>query len=1343
MFKPAFIGDAGVTSTLEVEDVRLGRAADGTFFGLNGSGYNPADAASGFGGFYKLTTKEGAIYRIDANTGDVETITDPNGNTITFTDAGVASSTGQAIDFERDANNRVAAILDPLGERILYEYDVEGDLIAVTNREENTTQFNYLDTRTHFLDEVIDPSGNPGARINYDEQGRLQQVLDVNGEATLFSFDPNNSVQDITDIFGTTRIYEYDERGNILTEIDPTNTIVRRKYDINNNIIEEIVSTGPSESDVQVTTFTYDNLSNRLSRTNPLGETDLYTYTSGSQLTSRVNPLGHSTLFEYDDNGNLRLRQDAEGNITIYNYDSRGNLLVVDEGTAGITTFTYDRFNNVESETDALGNTTIFTYDLNGNQLTESRIATTPEGVRTILSRTEYDREGNIVLSVNPEGEETRSEYDANGRRVTEIDALGRRTNFVYDEKGNLIETIFPDNTPENLSDNPRIQSGFNAAGNQIGFIDRENNIFGYTYSAIDQISSFILPDNSPEDLNDNDRFSIDYDITGLVSQITHPNDRITELEYDLAGRLVTTREFVSEGLFAEFNVIYDADGREIARINPLGEKTEFIYDNLDRLIETIYPDLSRETREYDRSGNLLGIVDRNGDSTRFEYDLLNRVTAVVNPLGHRTEYEYDEVGNLILQRDSNENETRFEYDGIGRQTAIVLPLSQRSQTVYDDVGNVIQRIDFNGETTNFEYNAENLLTGIDFLSEGRTLEFTYTPNGRRGTAIDERGTTIYEYDAQGNIISRTEPDGRNVSYTYDTSGNVTSVTTGSGTTQYVYDLLNRLDTVTRNGEITDYDYDLTGNITRIKYPNGIIESREYDRESRVTSINSQTQAGNILASYQYTYDAAGNITSVEELDGRIVTYTYDELNQLLREEIQDPISGNRTLEYTYDKVGNRRSLVDSIVGNISYVYDDNDRLILEIEPDNTIAYSYDENGNLLRSEGLDGNSNQYTWNSQNQLVQVESLLAGEIQTVVQYSYDADGIRIATNVNGEEIRYLIDNSQEFEQVLEEYTPDLTTLRSYVHGLSRISESEDGVSTFLLHDEHSGIRQITDGNGQVLQEYAYDAYGNPSIDADRPVNEFLYQGEAYDEAVDLQYLRARYYDPSIGRFISTDPFPGFIQVPQSRHKYLYANNNPVNITDPSGLIALIEQTSASQTVLGIITNIYASAIGLVVVQVGISSALPREIEWNGPLSSLDLTSILLTRGTLFEGTSSTGGAFLGRFGTSEVFSNNWVQIAFGIPLFPSSPVPDFIQFGSARLLSPTLIGAQAGALTGGALFGSARSGIASLGTLVLGFGIGDFAVTFDQSFSRASNVSFNSQVGFSLPLGRLQDGIDVT
>ncbi|NET91148.1 MAG: hypothetical protein F6K45_24165 [Kamptonema sp. SIO1D9] len=1198
MYHPHFVADDDSDLTLRVknaENTRLIRKANSDEYVevVSAVPYNPA--ATRFGGVYILETGDGVEYEIDADSGDLLQVTDTNDNQLSFSEGGIVSSTGVSVTFERDILGRIVAAIDPEGNKIKYEYDTQGDLVGVVDREGNTTGFEYDSQRKHYLTEIIDPLGRSGVRSEYDLEGRLKRIIDVNGEAVELVYDPDNSLQTVRDVFGHETIYEYDERGNVVTEIDAVGLVTQRSYDDDNNLKTETLITDESGVEGWTTRYSYDADGNKLSETDALGNVTRYTYGKYNQLLTSTDALGNTTSYTYDSRGNVLSKTDAAGNTVQYTYDRYGNNLSIIEGENDITTFAYDSRGNKIKQTDALGNVTTYTHDFQGNILTETTTLTTPEGIRTLVTTKTYDKEGNETSVLDAEGNLTQYEYDANNNRTAIINPLGHRTINRYDEKNNLIETIYPDDTPLDLSDNLKIQTEYDQAGNRTSVTDQTGNTTYYTYDPLNRPTGLITPDDTPLDLSDNPRITVEYNQAGQMVALINELENRTEYEYDPAGRIILTRQFI-DGQAIETTTDYDAAGQTIASTDAFGRTTRYIYDALGNVIETIFPDGTKVKTEYDAFGNEIAKTDQAGNVTRFEYDALDQLTTVINALEKRTEYQYDEAGNLVSQKDANSQITRFKYDGLGRQTATVRPLGQKSLTLYDEVGNVTSTTDFNGETILYEYDENNLLTKKRFEDE-TTVEFSYE-EGKLTTITDERGITSYQYNDEGRLFSRTEPDGTTISYTYNDAGQTQSIITPSQTISYTYDEFNRLNLVTANGQTTDYDYDVVGNLVKTTLANGVVETRRYDDLNRLIEVVNTDAAGQVISSYEYTLDAVGNRTFVEELGGRTVSYDYDNSYRLLSEEITDGVNGNRRFDYTYDAVGNRLTLRDSVNGLTTYSYNANDWLLNETQAGVTTIYSYDSNGNVI---GLFSPDEQvvYDWHSENRLIGVERTTA-EGTSNLEYQYDPNGVRVASIVDGVETRYLVDTNRQYAQVLEEYSADGTTEVSYVYGNSLISMQRGGEEFVYLNDGHSGVRFLSDEMGAVSDSYVYDAYGNLLSSTGDTENNYLYRGEQFDPNLGMQYLRARYYDPSLGRLASVDPFEGMVEEPMSRHRYLYGYDNPVTYIDPSGMIPTLAGLSAANTIqndLNSRTNVFATAALL-----ALKNRISDNIRWTGAIGT---------------------------------------------------------------------------------------------------------------------------------------------
>ncbi|MFH2045789.1 MAG: RHS repeat-associated core domain-containing protein, partial [Pseudomonadota bacterium] len=240
---------------------------------------------------------------------------------------------------------------------------------------------------------------------------------------------------------------------------------------------------------------------------------------------------------------------------------------------------------------------------------------------------------------------------------------------------------------------------------------------------------------------------------------------------------------------------------------------------------------------------------------------------------------------------------------------------------------------------------------------------------------------------------------------------------------------------------------------------------------------------------------------------------------------------------------GNRLTKTDAS-GTISYTYDANDRLLSEAGPTSIATYTYDDNGNTLsKTEGV--NTTLYSYDFENRLVGVNAAAGA-----TAYGYDSDGIRVAKSTGAVITRYLVDKNRDYAQVLEE-TENSSLTVSYVYGDDLISQNI-GSSYYYLYDGQMSTRQLVDNSEAVLNEYTYDAFGIILGQAGVVANNYMYTGEQYDPNAGFYYLRARYYDQKVGRFVTTDPFEGLDADPVSLHKYLYAANNPVMFVDLSGM-----------------------------------------------------------------------------------------------------------------------------------------------------------------------------------------------
>ena len=305
-------------------------------------------------------------------------------------------------------------------------------------------------------------------------------------------------------------------------------------------------------------------------------------------------------------------------------------------------------------------------------------------------------------------------------------------------------------------------------------------------------------------------------------------------------------------------------------------------------------------------------------------------------------------------------------------------------------------------------------------------------------------------------------------------------------------------------------------------------------------------------------------------------------------------MNGDRSSSYVYDKVGNRLGKTVNGV-TTAYVYDGNDRLLNEkVNGTAIVTYAYDGNGSTI-AKTENGVTSTYVWNDDKRLV--SATVNGK---AIGYRYNDQGIRVSSTVDGVETRYLLDEGIT-ANVWEEYSPNGTVQASYVYGYDLISQRRSGNSSFYLVDGLGSTRLLTDAQGQVLNSYGYEAFGETVSQSGMATNAYQYAGEQFDGETGDYYLRQRFYDPSTGRFGRMDTYEGDTSNPSTLHKYVYTHNNPTSYVDPTGKSLSSADMVAASFIANILQTIFYSYQISTLLLGDIASPFPK-IVWKG---SIDL------------------------------------------------------------------------------------------------------------------------------------------
>ncbi|MEA3346649.1 MAG: RHS repeat-associated core domain-containing protein [Candidatus Auribacterota bacterium] len=617
-------------------------------------------------------------------------------------------------------------------------------------------------------------------------------------------------------------------------------------------------------------------------------------------------------------------------------------------------------------------------------------------------------------------------------------------------------------------------------------------------------------------------------------------------------------------------------NGSQISMTDAQDRITVFEYDELNRRIKTIFADGTSAAVEYDKLGRKTAEYDQAGKKTEYEYDILGRLLKVILPSPDgiseklTTTYAYDNFGNRISQTDALGRTTSFEYDKLGRMTKKIMPDGTFETCCYNANSNLISKTDANNNEVTFEYDTNNRLVTKIYPDSAQDT-FTYYLNGQKKSMNDAHGITTYQYDNRGRLTLVTNPGGKTIAYEYDANSNRTKTITEDKELAYIYDELNRLVSVNEidpdtqeSTEIASYKYTDVGSRESVTYANGTKAEYHYDDLNRLTELtNKKIDTDEIISSYIYTLGLSGNRTSVIENDGSEISYTYDNFYRLTKETRAG--TNPYSISYIYDEVGNRLSMTKDAEVTL-YDYNINDQLTIETAPEGITAYEYDDNGNTIRKTAPEGITD-YVYNYNNKLITADA--GGD---VTSYIYSADGNRVSKTDYYGTTNYIVDtnNSTGYAQVLEELDTGNNCMVYYTYGDDLISQTQGSLINYYHYDGHGSVRALTNAPAMVTDTYTYDAFGNEIASTGDTPNNYKYCGEQYDPNVGFYYLRARYYDPAVGRFTTTDPYRGSAYDPPSLHKYLYCHGNPVGNIDPSGLRSLTELL-ATVTIITILAN----------------------------------------------------------------------------------------------------------------------------------------------------------------------------
>ncbi|WP_266168928.1 RHS repeat-associated core domain-containing protein [Dyella subtropica] len=1069
----------------------------------------------------------------------------------------VTDTNGRQLGFTYDSNAHVHRITQPDAGTLTYTYDVGGNLLSVQYPDGKSRQYVYNESS------LTGSTNLPNAMTGIvDEAGvRYENTqFDSTGRATSSSFAGNVDTTSIT--------YNSDGTSTVLYPLGVTST---QGFSTIQGLVRVATLDHPCDPACGQPwqTRTYDANGYPATATDFNGNITATAYSSTGLLTQAIEARGQSNQRTINTTWNTTLRVPLTRTVL----DNSG-------ATVASTAWVYNAFGQVQARCEidpAVAGATSYTCAASGTPPTGVRRRTytyctaidtsqcplvglllSVAGPRTdvsdavtysyYLTDSATARHGDLKSVTDALGHVTTyNTYDGAGRVTRLTDANGVITDLTYMPRG-LLQTRIVRASPSGAasSGDATTTIAYTPYAAVASITDPDGVTVSYTYDAAHRLT----------DLTDalGNRIHYTLDAAGNKTKeetfdAANTLRRSLARTYNTLGQLTGLTDGLSHTVFnASFADSYDANGNLVHTADALGIQRKQGYDGLNRLVSTLdnYNGTDSATQNtqsvfaYDARDQLLGVGDPDGLNTTYDYDGLSNPKAVHSPDTGTTAYVVDAAGNRTQQTDAKGNVSTSSYDALNRRIA----------TTYTD------------PTLNvgYTYDEANSVTGCSSSS----------PVGRLTRVIENAVTTVFCYDARGNVIQKRQVQSTQTDvtqYSYTLGDRLSSVITPSTTaTQYMRDGAGRVTTVTvtppgtsAGTAVSGITYLPFGPIASYTLGNGQTVTRSYDANYALTDVTSPA------LNLHFARDAMGNPTALGNAPGAnpaVESYAYDPLYRLTG---VNNASGAAIEAYTYSKTGDRLSKTASGLATGTYGYQSGTHWLTSI---GTSARSYDANGNTTGS-AAGGDTYGYGYNGRNRLTVVQR----NGQTVASYSYNVLGQRIAKSVTLPQAisqRFAYDESSqligEYGTVNRDYiwlgdlpvavvdTTGTTSTVSYVHA--------DGLNT---------TRAITDATGAAIWQWSYQ--GNPfgeqqPTSSNGYVFNLRFPGQYYDAESGQYYNQQRDYDPLTGRYKQSDP----IGLMGGISTYAYVGSDPVDYYDPSGL--MVKVVASDPVAAQILINAYA-------------------------------------------------------------------------------------------------------------------------------------------------------------------------